>query len=84
MRILVLEDEAVRDLVHPSLRHPHLGKADEPFVNPKTRRHCETCGKNFRPMTDAQWDVVKLEHDLMSLRHPESLRLAVGKALGIR
>ncbi len=35
----------------------------------KLRRHCDACGKNFRPMTDAQWHIVKDEHDSFSLRH---------------
>lgn len=50
---------------------------------PKTPRLCETCGQNFRPMTDKQWFVNKLQHDLMSLRHPASLRADVSKALGL-
>jgi len=38
-------------------------------VKAKEARLCGVCLKNFRPMTDAQWMVVKYEHDTMSLRH---------------
>ncbi len=35
----------------------------------KLPRVCDSCGEQFRPMSDALWQHVKFEHDLMSLRH---------------
>jgi len=35
----------------------------------KVKRKCETCSKSFKEMTEKQWNHVKYEHDLMSLRH---------------
>ena len=40
----------------------------------KTPRRCETCRKDFRPITDAQWRHVKFEHDLLKERHPLEMR----------
>ncbi len=40
----------------------------------KQPRRCETCGMGFRPMTDALWRIVQIEHNLMSLRHTPELR----------
>jgi predicted P-loop ATPase len=38
----------------------------------KTKRNCPDCNQGFKPMSDKQWDHVKFEHNLMSIRHKKA------------
>ena len=38
----------------------------------KIPRKCDTCGKQFKPMTEKLWKINKYMHDTMSLKHKKS------------
>ena len=40
----------------------------------KTKRECKTCNKDFKPMTDKQWEFVNFIHVTLSERHKAYLQ----------
>ncbi len=41
----------------------------------KVKRKCPVCNQSFKPLTEEQWKIAKYEHETMSNRHKDYLKL---------